>query len=60
MKNALNLVAIFSIVACASMSMANPKCSHRSGNDISKNTNPVKIAKASVDTSAQTVRKGTK
>lgn len=46
MKKFTTYVLVLSIVAVASVSFANPKCSHRlasSGNDLLKSTNPIKM-----------------
>jgi|GEM_PF-1861804 len=46
MKKAVKAVVAMSVIAFASIAMANPKCSHRlasNTNDLLKNTNPVKV-----------------
>lgn len=54
MKMTAKFALVMSVIAFASVSFANPKCSHRlasSGNDLLKSTNPVKMNVAKAPTS---------
>lgn len=58
MKNIVKATITLSVIAFASITFANPKCSHRmasGSNDLFKNTNPVKmkVAKATLPTGSK-------
>lgn len=49
MKKLAHMTFVISILVFGSAALANPKCSHRlasNGNDLFKNTNPIKVVAA--------------
>nr|BFD58004.1 hypothetical protein CKG001_01110 [Bdellovibrio sp. CKG001]BFD61431.1 hypothetical protein BdHM001_01120 [Bdellovibrio sp. HM001] len=63
MKKIVKATIAVSLMVFASAAMANPKCSHRvasASNDLFKNTNPVRVAKADTKSGKETTVRGTR